>query len=659
MSDTVGTLGRKQENMPGTFALVAVLAFRLLVSGAVHASYAYLSAGLLGVLIVAAIAVRPSGLRTGNRAVLAALVIYFGALAVSVPLSVAPWLSLRSFLLYAGDLFVFLAVLAYGGNTRALAGMIVAALAISCSWALRQKLGGFEATMESPLADDFARHTLSLGRVFGLTFSPDMLASMLAAGIPVSAGLGVAYYKSYNTGEGRPIGFVLSALAIVLFVVVLAMTKSVGGTLAAGIGTVAFTLFVMKGRAGKCKTLGIAAVIAVFAVVAAGLVLARGGHVLNLGNPNNPAVMRIDNWKTGARLFEEFPLTGAGAGAYGQSALKHRSITGNEAKHAHNTIVQTAAEAGIPGALGVVLVMAVFLIYAYRIIAKGGDTLKAAFAAGGTALLFHSLIDFNWYVPEVSVLFWVSFAVLVRSERSDGQVPKFSMRITAALAVGITALAMFHQAAAARWEGKAVSSARAGDWRQAAAHARRSLSIDGKKSHVLSLLARSILTAEEGRYLSVIEAREKLERALELNPRYPFHYRDLALITMRDDPEKAIGLLEKAVELYPNSLELNLKLGEALSGTGQNERAKEVLSHAVRCESQNAEALFELGLLYLKEKKMAEAQKTLEKAAFRRPVSEKRALFYARFLEQRGKEKEARKFLEEWARENPGKRISE
>jgi O-antigen ligase len=105
-------------------------------------------------------------------------------------------------------------------------------------------------------------------------------------------------------------------------------------------------------------------------------------------------------WSDGLRMAAAFPATGAGFGTFAAAYPAFRSPDVRFFyAHAHNDLVQVAAEAGV---LGSILVLA--------LVASVGRALVRAFqgalgiagvgvAAAVVAILLHALVDFHFHVP--------------------------------------------------------------------------------------------------------------------------------------------------------------------------------------------------------------------------------------------------------------------
>jgi len=76
---------------------------------------------------------------------------------------------------------------------------------------------------------------------------------------------------------------------------------------------------------------------------------------------------RLAIWRTTLSMIEEKPIFGIGPGAFGEEYRVHReNRTGRNLSHAHNDVLNTAAESGLAGAVLFLLVWAVVLGKMYK-----------------------------------------------------------------------------------------------------------------------------------------------------------------------------------------------------------------------------------------------------------------------------------------------------
>jgi hypothetical protein len=121
-------------------------------------------------------------------------------------------------------------------------------------------------------------------------------------------------------------------------------------------------------------------------------------------------------WKEAAGAFSDRPIGGWGAGSFGVVHLLYRRNT-LTVQQPHSVPLQFLAETGIVGALlvigGFVLVTASAAGFPRRL-ARGPERLLAAALFGGvTAYAAHSLYDWDWDIPAVTLPVFLFLGVLV------------------------------------------------------------------------------------------------------------------------------------------------------------------------------------------------------------------------------------------------------
>jgi tetratricopeptide (TPR) repeat protein len=80
----------------------------------------------------------------------------------------------------------------------------------------------------------------------------------------------------------------------------------------------------------------------------------------------------------------------------------------------------------------------------------------------------------------------------------------------------------------------------------------------------------------------------------------------------KDSIEEGIRHLERAVSIYPQFLEAQVRLGTAYMDLGQWDKAEAALRRAVEIDPKAANGLFALGEVYRQEKKYEQAEKVLQ-----------------------------------------------
>lgn len=116
-------------------------------------------------------------------------------------------------------------------------------------------------------------------------------------------------------------------------------------------------------------------------------------------SPPEGNLRRLDFWRSTIKVINEYPLTGAGFGAYPAAITSHDQSSGRSIlQQAHNDYLDLAANGGF---LTVTLVIVFFFILGKRTLrnVSSTDRLRASIAFGSTlgiiGILLHSLVDFG------------------------------------------------------------------------------------------------------------------------------------------------------------------------------------------------------------------------------------------------------------------------
>jgi O-antigen ligase len=121
---------------------------------------------------------------------------------------------------------------------------------------------------------------------------------------------------------------------------------------------------------------------------------------------------RAQAWRDTGPLIGAYPVFGCGLGAYESAFLRYKTVAPlSTVDFAHNDYLQSLAEFGGLGFGLLMLLMFRTLIRAVRAADQPGSRRWLALASVGSlaAILLHSLVDFNLYIPaNAAVLAWVA-----------------------------------------------------------------------------------------------------------------------------------------------------------------------------------------------------------------------------------------------------------
>ena len=127
---------------------------------------------------------------------------------------------------------------------------------------------------------------------------------------------------------------------------------------------------------------------------------------MNLTNPQNSIIQRLNYWSTAIGTIKDHPFLGVGAGNFQEVFLKYKVGLSTNTRYAHNIFLHQWAETGILGFAGIF-----FMIFNLlrRKLKNTGD--KFIFLAA-IAFILHNMIDNPYFMPETGILLWALLAVL-------------------------------------------------------------------------------------------------------------------------------------------------------------------------------------------------------------------------------------------------------
>ena len=118
------------------------------------------------------------------------------------------------------------------------------------------------------------------------------------------------------------------------------------------------------------------------------------------------------------QIASDFPIFGSGAGTYPYYQYRYKEPalgTTSMSKRAHNDYLETLTD---QGPIGLALIGPSLLILLFRIysgIGQGKSRLRLGMqfstVLGTTALLIHSIAEFNFRLPAITIYFWVLLAI--------------------------------------------------------------------------------------------------------------------------------------------------------------------------------------------------------------------------------------------------------
>lgn len=288
------------------------------------------------------------------------------------------------------------------------------------------------------------------GAPFGTFVNPNNAAGWLTLGLASAIGLLVLHIETSSvdddhspgkhrlailvSGVGRYAASLTSSKVLVWFAVAviacgIAATNSRGGMIAAVVALVVMTLV----RLQLHRFAGIAAVVLCGGILVSSLMVFLNLHqdalleLQTLRDPSGELAGRVRHWCDSLRAVLDFPVFGAGLGAYRYITRPYQTRdTGLWFQNADNHFVEVLVEAGIVGCVAFVMLGLPALIHAVHTIRQSivGTAGRSALAAALTVVFavaaqaVSALVDFGVGMPAASSLFVVLVSILTALQAS-------------------------------------------------------------------------------------------------------------------------------------------------------------------------------------------------------------------------------------------------
>jgi len=411
----------------------------------------------------------------------------------------------------------------------------------------------------------------------------NFLGVYLAAAIPLAVAL----------GDRRAAG-----LGAVL-VVALCFTKSRGAWLALGIVTLLW-IVVVRPRGGSVRTRISVAVASIGLVVLVGFLFR--GYVQNQWRTDVRPVI----WKGTLHMIGAHPILGCGLGTYWVQYAEFRlpeyfarPKAGNFTNHAHNELLEVAAEQGVVGLATLLWLWAAAVTVGLRAAANTtgtGRCLRYGLIGATLVFMFHAMVDVDLRSLPNQALLWILLGLLAGG--GGGKVAHLSFRSRPArlvvasvgtlVAAWVLYAAVIQPVRADYWEREARLAEARGDLSTAARAARQSLEIQPLRVETRYFLA-GVLAERPATYQQAIDEGLVVEG---LAPNYSdLTYTIGELYIKMHQPAEALPFLQRAVRMNPYSAEKRFALALAFAESSQPATAEEQLETAIRLKPDLTEAV--------------------------------------------------------------------
>lgn len=411
-------------------------------------------------------------------------------------------------------------------------------------------------------------------RVFGGFTNPNLLAGYLVVTIPaLAAAIALAGDDSragrwlaaqHVARPGLKLRVCGGALLLGLLLL-LGLTGSRGGVLAAGCGAVAGCVGVYRSGWRKGAAWLLAGAVLGAVVLAAGPLRSR---LMMLALQQHSAGFRELTWLGTWDLAQRVPWLGVGLGGWMTTypVFSRAAFT----QHAHQGYLQVLAEGGVVALLAKLAFLVYLLRSGWRLCRLPSPKARAtgpALLAATAAFMLHNAIDFDWYVPAIPAALALLAAVANRmiqpGEPAGDRGKAWLAGLLLVLVASPLAIAERHRATAQAQLREALPGSAKESVDAALAWAPWSALLYEEQAGVRAAMGQS--HAAEAAYRAALERRPNTAR---------LWYRLAALQAADGQVESALNASATAVRLSPMHLQGWLQLGKLLSQAGRPEAAR-------------------------------------------------------------------------------------
>ncbi|MCJ7511424.1 MAG: O-antigen ligase family protein, partial [Anaerolineales bacterium] len=428
-------------------------------------------------------------------------------------------------------------------------------------------------------------------RATGLVLGhPNVLAGFLCIILPLILGRVLDADRRRRIAGWTALGILLLAG--------LYLTSSRSGWLAclAGLGATFLLSYgrrlVPRSRSLRSLAGGALIVLTTVVLVVAGMIYLLQRSQLTPGHASLQSP-RAQIWRPALQIIASSPLAGHGIGSFPVLFAVQTGIPpGFATSHAHNALLQVAAETGFIGVL-VVLWASVevvrALLHAWPGPSRSDRIMLSAYIGGLLAASLHHVADFLFESAVYTAAFLVVLALVLRYLTGRD---RFTVSRTLAMAGSLIALALYVVGSALVLRGgqiywRGVASGRAGQW-QVAATELCSAARTQPQNTLYSFqcgLALANLASSSGDLEALESAISIYRSALEMDPAWPVHWANLAALEWSSGRKTdAIAHMGVASEAAPGNAVLALNLGLYQEAASNDDAAVAAYRKAIQAD---------------------------------------------------------------------------
>jgi O-antigen ligase len=356
-------------------------------------TYPYLNTGysliLLGILFLWAIDKKIDFKKL--KAAKLPLLLFFCALIIASIFSLDRLNSISILYQYANGILMFIICASIDDKGRSLLTRVMLAAGIMISiLAIHQYFFGFsklaDLAAREGINDPFVIDYINSRRVFAPFVTPNILAGYLAMILPIAFIVKKYWY------------LLILPIAMAIF-----FSKSLG---AMAVITVAVTIYLLLDKETRKGEFAFALAGSIIVLLVVGF-LRLSTQKTHL-HPVFSSVMRLDYLGETLKIILHAPFKGIGPGNFTMAA----------SRYAHNSYLQLWAECGALGMLSFIWLFSAVIDQSIKALKASARKREIACLFCATLIfLLHNLIDFSFFLSEVSLIWWVILGLLYSFSR--------------------------------------------------------------------------------------------------------------------------------------------------------------------------------------------------------------------------------------------------
>ncbi len=410
-------------------------------------------------------------------------------------------------------------------------------------------------------------------RIFGTMYNPNVVAGYFICVIPAAVlVLAMAWHRAADDDERPRYGLIAAGFAVLIPSLALLLTASRAGILGAMLAG-AVLIFATPNRIrGRWVAVGIIALVALVLVAPP-----LRNRILSAATQSHSAIFRWYTWVGTAKMVAARPIVGFGPGTF-EHAYPQYAITGFT-RMAHQTPLQIAAEAGIPGLL--LMLGAIWMLVRPMAHGLSAGGIRAVEIAAGLAAMaglgLQNLADYTWYVPAVGMTLSAVVGLSLSAARGESQGgsshPRRWLCWSAAVAMlaAIIVAGVGLQAQLLALRGK--QEIGRGRYQLAMTWLRRAAELDPLDAEIVEDLAQATAASPLGGLERAVTLRLQ---AAELNPTKAGNYLALAYLYRElGDLQSAVNAARRALEVHPGYARGYVVLAQLQEQMGLEQQALE------------------------------------------------------------------------------------